>query len=91
MITGVRADLAIKVFGEDLDVLLETAQKIEAAIQGVEGAADIILEKVDKIGIKTIMMIVCPNIAECIILEAPVKEISSFTSCFFMLEIPTNC
>ncbi|MFC5625622.1 CusA/CzcA family heavy metal efflux RND transporter [Algoriphagus winogradskyi] len=47
LITGVRADLAIKVFGEDLDVLLSTAQEIEAAIQGVEGAADIILEKVD--------------------------------------------
>jgi heavy metal efflux system protein len=47
LITGVRADLAIKVFGEDLDVLLATAEEIEAAIQGVEGAADIILEKVD--------------------------------------------
>jgi len=47
LITGVRADLAIKVFGEDLEVLLETAEKIEASIQGVEGAADIILEKVD--------------------------------------------
>ncbi|TDQ18268.1 cobalt-zinc-cadmium resistance protein CzcA [Algoriphagus boseongensis] len=47
LITGVRADLAIKVFGEDLDVLLKTAEDIESAIQGVEGAADIILEKVD--------------------------------------------
>lgn len=47
LITGVRADLAIKVFGEDLDILLRTAEKIEAAIQGVDGAADIILEKVD--------------------------------------------
>ena len=47
LITGVRADLAIKVVGEDLDVLLHTAEEIEAAIQGVEGAADIILEKVD--------------------------------------------
>jgi cobalt-zinc-cadmium resistance protein CzcA len=47
LITGVRADLAIKVVGEDLDVLLHTAEEIETAIQGVEGAADIILEKVD--------------------------------------------
>ncbi|UZD24198.1 CusA/CzcA family heavy metal efflux RND transporter [Algoriphagus halophytocola] len=47
LITGVRADLAIKVFGEDLDVLLQTAEEIEAAIQNVDGAADIILEKVD--------------------------------------------
>ncbi len=47
LITGVRADLAIKVFGEDLQVLLKTAESIEAAIQNVDGAADIILEKVD--------------------------------------------
>lgn len=33
LITGVRADLAIKVFGEDLNVLLKTATEIEAAIQ----------------------------------------------------------
>lgn len=47
LVTGVRADLAIKVFGDDLDQLLKTGQEIEAAIQGVEGAADIIIEKVD--------------------------------------------
>jgi cobalt-zinc-cadmium resistance protein CzcA len=46
LITGVRADLAIKVFGEDLDVLNELAQDIKKAIDGVEGAADISVEKV---------------------------------------------
>ncbi|WP_209331111.1 efflux RND transporter permease subunit [Lunatimonas salinarum] len=45
LITGVRADLAIKVFGEDLTILNQKAKEIEAAIQGVEGAADIIVEK----------------------------------------------
>jgi cobalt-zinc-cadmium resistance protein CzcA len=45
LITGVRADLAIKVFGEDLTVLAQKAMEIEAAIKGVEGAADIIVEK----------------------------------------------
>lgn len=46
LITGVRADLAIKIFGEDLDVLNELAQGIKKAIDGVEGAADISVEKV---------------------------------------------
>jgi cobalt-zinc-cadmium resistance protein CzcA len=46
LITGVRADLAVKIFGEDLDVLYETATKIETAIQNVEGASDISVEKV---------------------------------------------
>lgn len=47
LITGVRADLAIKIFGEDLDILHRKAQEIERAIQHVEGASDIIVEKVD--------------------------------------------
>ncbi len=46
LITGVRADLAIKVFGEDLDILYNKAIEIQNAIQNVEGAADIIVEKV---------------------------------------------
>lgn len=46
LITGVRADLAIKIFGEDLDILYEKALEVETAIQGVDGAADIIVEKV---------------------------------------------
>ncbi|WP_417371108.1 CusA/CzcA family heavy metal efflux RND transporter [Gelidibacter japonicus] len=45
LITGVRADLAIKVFGEDLDILYKKSMEIEKAIQNVEGAADIIVEK----------------------------------------------
>lgn len=45
LITGVRADLAIKVFGEDLNILNQKAKEIEAAIHDVEGAADIIVEK----------------------------------------------
>ncbi|MCK0130010.1 CusA/CzcA family heavy metal efflux RND transporter [Flavobacteriaceae bacterium F08102] len=45
LITGVRADLAIKVFGEDLDVLYKKALEIQAAIQNVDGAADISVEK----------------------------------------------
>lgn len=45
LITGVRADLAIKIFGEDLDVLYRKALEIEKAIENVEGAADISVEK----------------------------------------------
>lgn len=46
LITGVRADLAIKIFGEDLEVLAQKAAEIEKAIQNVEGASDISVEKV---------------------------------------------
>ncbi|MDB4286172.1 CusA/CzcA family heavy metal efflux RND transporter [bacterium] len=46
LITGVRADLAIKIFGEDLDILYKKATEVEKAIQNIEGAADIIVEKI---------------------------------------------
>ncbi len=45
LITGTRADVAIKVFGEDLDLLNKLALRIKSAIEGVEGASDIIVEK----------------------------------------------
>ena len=47
LITGVRADLAIKIFGEDLSVLAKKADEIKTLIQNVEGASDIIVEKVE--------------------------------------------
>ena len=47
LITGVRADIAIKVFGEDLTYLNEKATEIKKLIEDVPGAADIILEKTE--------------------------------------------
>ncbi|MCK5840302.1 MAG: CusA/CzcA family heavy metal efflux RND transporter, partial [Bacteroidales bacterium] len=45
LITGVRADIAIKIFGDDLDYLNKKAIEIKNLIADVPGAADIILEK----------------------------------------------
>ena len=47
LITGVRADVAIKIFGEDLSVLASKAEDIKGLIENVEGASDIIVEKVE--------------------------------------------
>ncbi|NJY61584.1 CusA/CzcA family heavy metal efflux RND transporter [Salinimicrobium sp. CDJ15-81-2] len=47
LITGVRADIAIKIFGENLGVLSSKAAQIEDLIRNVEGAADITVEKVE--------------------------------------------
>ncbi len=46
LITGVRADIAIKVFGEDLDILYDKGLEIKQLVEGVPGASDVILEKV---------------------------------------------
>ena len=45
LVTGVRADIAIKIFGEDLDYLSQKAKEIKALVDKVPGAADVILEK----------------------------------------------
>jgi len=40
LLAGVRSELAIKVFGDDLETLTELGKEIEAVIAGVEGIAD---------------------------------------------------
>jgi cobalt-zinc-cadmium resistance protein CzcA len=45
LITGVRADIAVKIFGENLDYLNKKAIEIKSLIEDVPGAADVILEK----------------------------------------------
>lgn len=46
LISGVRADLGIKVFGDDLDKLVVTANDILEVVEGIEGAADARVEQV---------------------------------------------
>jgi cobalt-zinc-cadmium resistance protein CzcA len=41
MLTGVRGDLAIKIFGDDQDRLNRTAEAIVAAVETIEGAEDV--------------------------------------------------
>ncbi len=46
MIAGVRSDLGIKVFGDDLDVLRALARQIESVVTTIPGAADVTVEQV---------------------------------------------
>lgn len=41
LLTGTKAELAIKIFGSDMDILKEKAAEIEAVIREVPGAADV--------------------------------------------------
>lgn len=47
LLEGVRAELAIKIFGEDLAVLKDQADQIAAVVRQVRGAADIQVDQVD--------------------------------------------
>jgi cobalt-zinc-cadmium resistance protein CzcA len=46
LIAGVRSDIAIKLFGDDLDVLKKTADQIARVVSGVRGAEDVKIEAV---------------------------------------------
>jgi len=46
LLSGVRADVAVKVFGDDLDQLLEIGERIGEVVEGVEGAQDVGVEQV---------------------------------------------
>ncbi|XBQ17356.1 MAG: CusA/CzcA family heavy metal efflux RND transporter [Oceanicaulis sp.] len=46
LLTGSRAELAIKLFGPDSDVLAREAEEIAAVVRGVRGAADVQVEQV---------------------------------------------
>ncbi|MCK5121832.1 MAG: efflux RND transporter permease subunit, partial [Methylococcales bacterium] len=54
LLAGVRAELAIKVFGDDFDRLIDLGNQIEKAIANVEGIADIAVEQTTGLPIMTI-------------------------------------
>jgi cobalt-zinc-cadmium resistance protein CzcA len=46
LISGIKSDLAIKFFGTDLEVLRESANRVAALMQGIQGAEDVKVEQV---------------------------------------------
>lgn len=46
LMTGVRSDIAIKIYGEDLEFLYQKGQEANAAIQGINGVGDTKLEQI---------------------------------------------
>lgn len=45
LIAGVRSDIAVKVYGDDFDTLLETANAVASVMRGVPGASDVKVEQ----------------------------------------------
>ena len=46
MVSGVRADLGVKLFGDDFDVLVSKGEEIEGVLNSIDGAADVAVEQV---------------------------------------------
>ena len=54
LIAGVRSDVAVKVFGDDMEVLLSTAQEIGEVLEKIPGASDVKVEQVTGLPMLTI-------------------------------------
>jgi len=54
LIAGVKAEVAIKIFGDDLDTLLQLGGRTAALVQSVPGAADVRVEQLTGLAMLTI-------------------------------------
>ena len=54
LVSGVRSDVAVKVFGDDMAVLNQTAAKIAATLQTVPGASEVKVEQTTGLPVLTI-------------------------------------
>lgn len=54
LISGVRSDVAVKIFGDDMPVLLKTAEAVSAQLSKVPGAADVKIEQVSGLPLLTV-------------------------------------
>jgi cobalt-zinc-cadmium resistance protein CzcA len=54
LIAGVRSDVAVKVFGDDLESMLSHAERIAAILRGIDGAADVKVEQVTGLPLLTV-------------------------------------
>jgi Cu(I)/Ag(I) efflux system membrane protein CusA/SilA len=43
--TGVRTDIGVKVYGQNLDTIYELSRKIESSLKGIDGLADLYVEQ----------------------------------------------
>ena len=54
LLSGVRADVAVKVFGDDMDTLFRVADQIEHLLETVPGAADVKTEQLTGLPVLTV-------------------------------------
>ena len=56
LISGVRSDVGVKIFGDNLDTLLQVAGQVQAVLQAVPGAADVKTEQVSGLPVLTVKL-----------------------------------
>ncbi|TPQ38387.1 CusA/CzcA family heavy metal efflux RND transporter [Bradyrhizobium guangdongense] len=56
LIAGIRSDVGVKIFGDDLDVLAGVAQQVNGVMRGIAGAADVKTEQIAGLPILTVKL-----------------------------------
>ncbi|MGY4624169.1 efflux RND transporter permease subunit [Bradyrhizobium sp. USDA 4486] len=56
LIAGIRSDVGVKIFGDDLDVLAGIARQVDGVVRGIEGAADVKTEQIAGLPILTVKL-----------------------------------
>ena len=56
LIAGVRSDIGVKVFGDDMDVLIASANKVERVLASIPGASDVRVEQVTGLPVLNIQL-----------------------------------
>src|SRR5713101_235791 len=55
-VSGIRSDVGVKIFGDDLDVLIQSAARVQAVLQNVRGAADVKTEQTTGLPVLTVKL-----------------------------------
>jgi heavy metal efflux system protein len=55
-VSGIRSDVGVKIFGDDLDVLIQSGAQVQAVLQKVPGAADVKTEQVSGLPVLTVRL-----------------------------------
>ena len=56
LISGVRSDVAVKIFGDDIDQLLKSASDIEKQLKKINGASDVKIEQATGLPVMSIIL-----------------------------------
>ncbi len=54
LISGVRSDVAVKVYGDDLTVMTEVGERVESVLKAIPGAADVKIEQTTGLPLLTV-------------------------------------
>ncbi len=56
LISGIRSDVGVKIFGDDLDTLIQVAAQVQTVLQAIPGAADAKTEQVAGLPVLTVKL-----------------------------------